>query len=134
MRAFPSAVLGPLDKPPCKGQRQTPHFVLRAGALQRRPRTQKPRNVRGYRFTCIGTGGANWLRTVTPDVAGVSADPLDVVGTVEGPAGVAAPCLVGAVAGATVDGVGAVAGWLEQAVQSPNKITIAAFLIVASIR
>jgi hypothetical protein len=82
----------------------------------------------------IGAGGSNWSRTVTPDVAGVSVDPLAVVGTVEGPAGVAAPCLLGAVAGETVDGVGAVAAWLEQAVQSPNTITIAAFLIVASIR
>ena len=49
---------------------------------------------------------------MTPDVAGVSVDPLAVVvGTDEGRGGVAAPGVAGTVVGglATVDGVGAVA-------------------------
>jgi hypothetical protein len=44
------------------------------------------------------------------------------------------PDLSGAVPGglATVDGLGLIAAWLEQAAQNPNKIAIAAFLIEAS--
>jgi hypothetical protein len=83
----------------------------------------------------MGTGGSNWLSTMTPDVAGVSVDPLSVVvGTDEGPGGVVAPGAAGTAAGdlATVDGVGAVAAWLEQAAQSPIIIAIAAFFIEAS--
>jgi hypothetical protein len=64
-------------------------------------------------------------------------DPLAVVaGADEGVGGVVRPDLSGAVPGglATADGVGPVAAWLEQAVQSPNKIAITAFLIGASFR
>jgi hypothetical protein len=67
---------------------------------------------------------------VTPDVAGVSVDPLAVVvGTDEGRGGVAAPGVAGTGGLATVDGAGAVTAWLEQAAHSPIIIAIAAFFI-----
>jgi len=38
MRAFPSGDLGPVDRPPCSGQRHAPRLVLIAVALHRSPR------------------------------------------------------------------------------------------------
>jgi hypothetical protein len=70
-----------------------------------------------------------------PDVVEVGVYPLAVVaGADEGVGGVVRPDLSGAVPGglATVDGLGLIAAWLEQAAQNPNKIAIAAFLIEAS--
>ena len=43
MRALPSIVFGPVDSPPCLGQRQAPRLVLMAVAVQRSPK--------GHRWT-----------------------------------------------------------------------------------
>ena len=60
MRARPSTVLGPLDSPPCLGQRQAPRLVLMAVAVQRSPK--------GHRRTpqrCLGIA-QNHFTTANP--------------------------------------------------------------------
>jgi len=49
MRALPSGDFGPVDSPPCLGQRQAPRLVLMAVAVQRSPKGQ-----RWTPQTCLG--------------------------------------------------------------------------------
>ena len=49
MRALPSADFGPVDSPPCLGQRQAPRLVLMAVAVQR-----SPKGHRRTPQTCLG--------------------------------------------------------------------------------
>jgi len=92
--ALPSADLGPVDSPPCSGQRQAPRFVFIAVALHRcnamgrrcRPlllrNTRENASIRKAPQTCLGTSKPH-IRTANPLICrtgcgstGITRDPL----------------------------------------------------------